>query len=108
MKTPFKSIDTQQTYTTILIDIKEFMNNSHESVNLCLINNYGKDMIQFDIRWVINGIEVKAFKSKNHTCWYPKVIVAQGKNIHNDANHLQPILWMGCHPHAMAVSTQHF
>ena len=54
-------------------------------------------MFPFDVRWTINDLEVKAVGSKSHTYWPPKVLLSQGKNMHNNTNHLQPILWMGFH-----------
>ena len=118
MKKPFKSIDAQLTYIKRSMAIKEFIDNGHGNVNLVFltnekfklqfkmiwypmivsfINNYGNYMILFDIKWAINDVQVQEFGSINHTCWPSKVLVAQGKNIHNNANNLQPILWMGCH-----------
>ena len=109
MKTPFKSINAQQTYTTRLMVVKEFMDSGHEIIYLCLltngkfksqikkiwchmvislINDYGKDMILLNVRWAINDVKVKAFGSKNQTTWHPKVLLGHSKNIHNYTNHL--------------------
>ena len=74
--------------------IKEFMDNGHTLIDsgaitidkfdkqlqmvwyplvLSFIDNYEKDMVQFDIRVVINDVETRAFGAKTSN-WPPKLL----------------------------------
>lgn len=79
IKTPFISVSYSRKYFKYLIAIKDYMHNGRTLVDsgiitnnkfkeqLCMvlyplvlsfINNYGKDMIPFDIRWAMNDVEM--------------------------------------------------
>ena len=57
-------------------------------------------MILFDVRWIINDVEVKAFGSKIQSGWPLKVLLCEGININDYVNQLPYILWI--HGHNMA------
>ena len=50
MKTPLKSIDAQQIYTTRVLAVKEFMDNGHKNINLGLLTNV-KIKLQIKMIW---------------------------------------------------------
>ena len=57
---------------------------------ISFVNNYGKDMVPFDIRWAMNDVETYAFGAQP-TTWPPKVLDNNNKihilhvshNLHN-------------------------
>ena len=109
MKTPFISVSYSRKYFKHLIAIKDCMHNGRTLVDLgtitnnefkeqlcrvwyplalSFINNYGKDMVPFDIRWAMNDVETYAIGAQS-TTWPPKVlddrlhILHVSHNLHN-------------------------
>ena len=85
MKTPFDTIMCSKRDTAHLMAIKEFLDNGHTLIDsgaitigkfdkqlqmvwypliLSFIDNYEKDMVPFDVRVVINNVEIHAFGAK--------------------------------------------
>lgn len=38
------------------------------------IEDYGNDMVPFNVRWAINDVETNKFQALNSTNWPPKVL----------------------------------
>ena len=125
MKTPFISVSYSRRYFKHLIAIKDYMHNGRTLVDsgtitniefkeqlrmvwyplvLSFTNNYGKDMVPFDIRWAMNDVETYAIGAQS-TTWPPKVLDNNGIHIIHVSHNLHNASCSGIENRKLTSST---